>query len=120
MGKNKAYYMEKIVSASNGPKMAELLSDDCSSKLLKLRDGKNNFFTKKTKAKRKQEIENLELAIMKVMRQSKEEYSKGYEKVLDRMHTTGFDPLFKGDIPESLFLEENSPKQEKDVVPEKE
>ena len=105
MGKDKAYYMEKIVSASNGPKMAEILADECSNKLLKLRDGKTNFFTKKTKAKRKQEIENLELAIMKVMRQSKREHSEAYDKVLNRMHETGFDPLFKGKLPISIFDE---------------
>lgn len=107
MAKDKAYYMEKIISASDGPKMAEILSDECSTKLLKLRGKKNNIFASKSKAKRKQEIECLELAIMKVMRQSKREYNEQYQKVLDRMHVTGFDPLFKGKLPSSIFDEKD-------------
>ena len=103
----KTYYLQKIISASNGPLMAEILADECSAHILKMREGKPNVFKKRSKSSQKNDMEHLELAITKIMRQAKDEANKDYQKVLDRIHVTGMDPLFKGPLPVSGFDKTN-------------
>jgi len=100
---SKSYCLQKIISASNGPLMAEILADECSEKILKMREGKKNIFKKRSKSYYKKEIENLELAITKIMRQTTEESHANYQCVLDKIHLTGMDPLYNGPCPPVLF-----------------
>ncbi len=99
MTKSIDYYIRKIVSASDGPKMALLLCDDLNIALINQRSGKANVFKKMAKSKTTECLHNLELAISVVMRQSNVQYIDSYVHVLDRIHKTGLDPLFKGPLP---------------------
>ena len=97
------YFLKKIVSASDGPWMAEILSDKLSTKIIKLRKSKMAVFRKAQKSCRTQEFENLEAAISKVMRQTTERAKERYGLVIDRIHKTGMDPLFEGPLPPSYL-----------------
>ena len=102
MTKSIDYYIRKIVSASDGPKMALLLCDDLNSALIKQRSGKANVFKKISKSTRTKELHNLELAICVVMRQCDTRTIDSFVSILDRLHKTGLDPLFKGPLPPYL------------------
>ena len=102
MGKDKTYFLQKIISATNGPLMAEMMADECTAIILQKREGKTNIFKTKSESNHRKELEELELAITKIMRQTTQEASEKYGKVLDRIHITGLDPLFIGPIPASV------------------
>lgn len=114
MTKSIDYFLKKIVSASDGPFLAEKLCDKISLKIIKHRKGKgrDNVFSKWYKSNRNEELENLELAIFRVMRQTNEKFRERYEYVIDRIHSTGMDPLFKGPIPPPIKKQ----KEEKDAA----
>ncbi len=95
-------YLHKIVSASDGPRMAEILCDDLNTQLIKKREKKSNFLKKMAKGKCTQQLRNLELAISMVMRQSHPKNNDVYAMVIDRIHKTGLDPLFKGPMPPQI------------------
>lgn len=105
MTKTIDYYLKKIISASDGPLMAERLSDALSNKIIKPRKGKDNIFKKRTKSVATKEFENLETAISRIMRQTTEESKASYALVIDRIHKTGMDTLFEGPVPPSIKIQ---------------
>ena len=102
MTKSIEYFLKKIISASDGPLLAEKLADKISQKIIKHRKGSDNFVNKISKSKGTEELEHLETAILRVMRQTKDDFTKRYEYVIERIHKTGMDPLFQGPFPPSI------------------
>jgi len=93
------HFLKKLVSASDGPLLAEKLADEITSDIIKYRKGKKNVFKSYAKSKRTKKFENLETAILRIMRQTTDLNRERYSKVVDRMHCTGMDTLFSGPIP---------------------
>jgi hypothetical protein len=63
MTKSIDYFLKKIISASDGPLLAEKLADKISIIIIKKRQGRDNLFKKASKSKHTQELEHLEAAI---------------------------------------------------------
>lgn len=99
MTKSIEYFLKKIVSASDGPLLAEKLADKISEQIMKHRKGSDNFVHKMSKSKGTEELEHLEAAISRVMRQTNDNFKDRYALVIDRIHKTGMDPLFQGPFP---------------------
>lgn len=108
MTKSIDYFLKKIISASDGPLLAEQLADKLSMNIMKNRKGTDNIFKKASKSKRTQELEHLEAAISRIMRQAKDDFKKRYMLVIDRIHTTGLDTLFRGPLPLKIHDSEST------------
>lgn len=120
MPKKVSYYIQKIISASDGPTMAERLADDLSKRMLEKRKGKGNVFKTMSKSKRHAELENLEIAISTVKRQAKETLREPYDRVIERIHVTGLDPSFVGPIPAPIKAQKELEKIAADTTEKKE
>lgn len=99
MTKSIEYFLKKIISASDGPLLAEKLADKISEKIIKHRKGSENFVNKISKSKGTEELEHLETAVSRIMRQTTEQFKDRYSLVIERIHKTGMDPLFQGPMP---------------------
>lgn len=115
MPKKVAYYVQKIISSSDGPAMAEKLADDLSKRMLEKRKGKGSVFKRMSKSKRHEELQNLEIAISTIKRQAKESLRDDYDCVIERIHVTGLDSSFVGPIPASIKAQKDIEKIKKDT-----
>ena len=105
MTKSIEYFLKKLISASDGPLLAEKLADKISHKIMKNRKGSDNFVKKISKSKGTEELEHLETAISRVMRQTKDDFKNSYALVIERIHKTGMDPLFQGPLPPCIKVQ---------------